>query len=86
MSQIDLKFKLFSESKAIAFRGYTNLKQLIEGNSIAHDKKILITQEALCKFSPCLLNSRTLYSKQVIDKASIKSAHKKRPFIIFIIF
>ena len=62
----------------------TNLKQIVRGNIIQHDKKVIRSSNKLNgKCSPCLFNTRTFYCKQIVSTPSFKSYQTKCRFKIF---
>ena len=71
--------KLFENKSLLAFRKNKNLRQLIGGNTIEKNKKLLTTNKFTNgNCSPCFSNSRTLCSKQVIKTVHFKSNHFNR--------
>ena len=76
--------KLFENKSLLAFRKNKNLRQLIGGNTIEKNKKLLTTNKFTNgKCSPCFSNSRTLCCKQVIKTEHFKSNQTNRTFRIF---
>ena len=76
--------KVFENKPLFAFRKNKNLRQLIGGNTIEKNKKLLTTNKFTNgNCSPCFSNSRTLCSKQVIKTVLFKSNHINRIFRIF---
>ena len=79
-----LEKKLFENKLLLAFRKNKNLRQLIGGNTIEKNKKLLTTNKFTNgKCSPCFSNSRTLYCIQVIKTEHDKSNQTSRTFRIF---
>ena len=76
--------KVFENKPLLAFRKNKNLRQLIGGNTIEKNKKLLTTNKFTNgKCSPCFSNSRTLCCKQVIKTEHFKSNQTNRTFRIF---
>ena len=76
--------KLFENNTLLAARKNKNLRQLIGGNTIEKNKKLLTTNKFTNgKCSPCFSNSRTLCCKQVIKTEHFKSNQTNRTFRIF---
>ena len=68
----------------LAIHKNKNLRQLIGGNTIEKNKKLLTTNKFTNgKCSPCFSNSRTLCCKQVIKTEHFKSNQTNRTFRIF---
>ena len=57
--------KVFESKPLLAFRKNKNLGQMIEGNTIEKNKKLLITNKFTNGKCSCFSNSRTLCCKQV---------------------
>ena len=75
--------KVFENKPLLAFRKNKNLRQLIGGNTIEKNKKLLTTNKFTNgKCSPCFSNSRTLCCKQVIKTEHFKSNQTNRTFTI----
>ena len=76
--------KISENNLLLVFRKSKNLRQLIGGNTIEKNKKLLTTNKFTNgNCSPCFSNSRTLCSKQVIKTVHFKSNHFNRIFRIF---
>ena len=76
--------KVLENKPLLAFRKNKNLRQLIGGNTIEKNKKLLTTNKFTNgKCSPCFSNSRTLCCKQVIKTEHFKSNQTNRTFRIF---
>ena len=76
--------KVFENQPLLAFRKNKNLRQLIGGNTIEKNKKLLTTNKFTNgKCSPCFSNSRTLCCKKVIKTEHFKSNQTNRIFRIF---
>ena len=74
----------FQSSPIIAFRKNKNLKQIIESNTIEHNKKLIRSNNKVNgKSSPCLSSTRTLCCKQVVSTACFKSNQTNRVVKIF---
>ena len=73
MPILNLK-KVFENKPLLAFRKNENLRQLIGGNKIEKNKKLLTTNKS---------NSRTLCCKQVVKTEHFKSNQTNRTFRIF---
>ena len=76
--------KVFENKPLLAIHKNKNLRQLIGGNTIEKNKKLLTTNKFTNgKCSPCFSNSRTLCCKQVIKGDHFKSNQTSRTFRIF---
>ena len=76
--------KVFENKPLLALRKSKNLRQLIGGNAIEKNKKLLTTNKFTNgKRSACFSNSRTLCCKQVIKTNHFKSNETIRKFRIF---
>ena len=76
--------KVFESKPLLAFRKYKNLKQLIGGNTVEKNTKLLTTKKFTNrKCSPCFSNSGTLFCKQVIKTEHFKNNQTNRAFRIF---
>ena len=80
---LELK-KVFENKPLLAFRKNKNLRQMIRGNTIEKNKKLLTTNKFTNgKCSPCFSSSRTLCCNQVIKTDHSKSNEANRTFRIF---
>ena len=76
--------KIFHESPSIEFRRNKNIRQILARNIIVNHKKLKkLNNRPNSNWSPCSSNTRTLYCKQVIRTATLKSHQTKRTFDIF---
>ena len=76
--------KVFESKPLLAFHKYKNLKQLIGGNTVEKNTKLLTTKKFTNrKCSPCFSNSGTLFCKQVIKTEHFKNNQTNRAFRIF---
>ena len=76
--------EVFENKPLLAFRKNKNLRQLIGGNTIEKNKKLLTTNKFINgKCSPCFSNSRTLCCKQVTKTEHFESNQTNRTFRIF---
>ena len=76
--------KVFENKSLLAFRKNKNLRQLIGGNTIEKNKKLLTTNKFTNrKCLPCFSNSRILCWKQITKTEHFKSNQANRIFRIF---